>query len=49
MKKRVAYASIFVNLNRKNFLSMMPRNRALNCFTFALKDSADAFVDRLTK
>ena len=33
----------------KNFLSMMPLSCALNCLILALRDSAAALVERLTK
>ena len=36
-------------LNKKNFLSLTPLTKALNPLSFALKDSADAFVLRFIK
>ena len=41
------YAKILASLKIKNGISLTPLNRALNAFTFALNDSADAFVERL--
>ena len=39
------YAKIFASLKIKNDISLTPLNCALNAFTFALKDSAEALVD----
>ena len=41
------YAKILASLKIKNGISLTPLNCALNAFTFALNDSADAFVERL--
>ena len=43
------YAKILASLKIKNGISLTPLNYALNAFTFALNDSADAFVERLSK
>ena len=43
------YAKILASLKIKNGISLTPLNCALNAFTFALNDSADAFVERLSK
>ena len=43
------YAKIFASLKIKNGISLTPLNCALNAFTLALNDSADAFVERLSK
>ena len=43
------YAKILASLKIKNGISLTPLNCDLNAFTFALKDSADAFVERLSK
>jgi hypothetical protein len=43
------YAKIFASLKIKNGISLTPLNCALNAFTFALNDSADALVERLSK
>ena len=43
------YAKILISLKIKNGISLTPLNCALNAFTFALNDSADAFVERLSK
>ena len=45
----VRQAKIFASLKIKNGISFTPLNCALKAFTFALKDSADAFVERLSK
>jgi hypothetical protein len=37
------------SLKMKNGMSAMPRSWALNALIFALKDSADAFVERFWK
>ena len=41
------YAKVFASLKIKNGISLTPLNCALNAFTFALNDSADALVERL--
>ena len=38
------YAKILVSLKTKIGISVTPRNCDLNAFTFALNDSAEAFV-----
>ena len=43
------YAKILASLKIKNGISLTPLNCALNAFTFALNDSADALVERLSK
>ena len=43
------YAKILASLKMKNGISLTPLNCALKAFTFALNDSADAFVERLSK
>ena len=43
------YAKILVSLKTKNGISLTPLSCDLNAFTFALNDSADAFVERLTR
>lgn len=43
------YAKILASLKIKNDISLTPLNCDLNAFTFALNDSADAFVERLSK
>jgi len=43
------YAKILASLKMKNDISLTPLNCALKAFTLALKDSADAFVERLSK
>ena len=43
------YAKILASLKIKNGISLTPLNCDLNAFTFALNDSADAFVERLSK
>ena len=43
------YAKILASLKIKNGIFLTPLNYALNAFTFALNDSADAFVERLSK
>ena len=45
----IHYANILASLKIKNGISLTPLNCDLNAFTFALKDSADAFVERLSK
>ena len=45
----IHYANILASLKIKNDISLTPLNCDLNAFTFALKDSADAFVERLSK
>ena len=45
----VRQAKIFASLKIKNGISFTPLNCALKALTFALKDSADAFVERLSK
>ena len=47
--KPCVYPQIFATLNKKNFISATPLSEALNALIFALKDSAEAFVDRFTK
>ena len=42
-------AKILASLKIKNSISLTPLNCDLNAFTFALKDSANAFVERLSK
>ena len=41
------YAKFLASLNMKNDISLTPLNCNLNAFTFALKGSADAFVERV--
>ena len=43
------YAKILASLKMKKGISLTPLNCALKAFTFALNDSADAFVERLSK
>ena len=43
------YAKSLANLKKKNLISVTPLSCALKDFIFALKLSAKAFVDRLTK
>ena len=43
------YVKILASLKIKNGISLTPLNCALNAFTFALNDSADALVERLSK
>ena len=43
------YAYSFVNLKRKNLISVTPLSDALNALIFALNDSANALVALLTK
>ena len=43
------YAKILASLKIKNGISLTPLNCALNAFTFALNDSEDALVERLSK
>ena len=43
------YAKILASLKIKKGISLTPLNCALNAFTLALNDSADAFVERLSK
>ena len=45
----VCQAKILASLKIKNGISLTPLNCALNAFTLALKDSADALVERLSK
>ena len=47
--KPCVYPQILATLNRKNFISVIPLSEALNALIFALKDSAEAFVERLMK
>jgi predicted transposase YbfD/YdcC len=47
--KPCVYPQILATLNRKNFISFTPLSEALNALIFALKDSAEAFVERLMK
>lgn len=53
-KKRITCKSVWLRINssepkRKNFLSIIPLNCALNCLILALSDSAAAFVERWIK
>ena len=43
------YSKILASLKIKNGISLTPLNCALNAFTFALNDSADALVERLSR
>gem|GEM_PF-5388144 len=43
------YPQILATLNKKNFISLTPLSEALNALILALKDSAEAFVERLLK
>jgi hypothetical protein len=43
------YPQIFFTLNKKNFISVTPLSEALKALILALKDSAEAFVERLIK
>jgi hypothetical protein len=40
---------MLANLNRKNLISVTPLKEALKAFILALKDSAEALVERLMK
>ena len=42
-------ANKVVSLKMKNSISLTPLNCALNALIFALKDSAEALVERLSK
>jgi hypothetical protein len=44
-----SYANNLASLKMKKGISLTPLNCALKAFTFALKDSAAAFVERLSK
>ena len=44
-KVTLHYAKIFASLKIKNGISLTPLNCALNAFTFALNDSAEAFPE----
>ena len=48
-ERALHYAKILASLKIKNGISLTPLNCALNAFTFALNDSADALVERLSK
>ena len=45
----LSYANILTSLKIKKGISLTPLNWALNALTLALNDSADAFVERLSK
>ena len=47
--KPCAYPQILATLNRKNFILVIPISEDLNALILALKDSAEAFVERLMK